>query len=188
MTTPYDQDGLHMDNPYVMRTFTGKKVDPFTIRPEDVDLIDICHALARQCRYNGHSWGHLSVARHSINVASWVMRHGGTADDIIAALLHDAAEAYIGDLIRPLKARPEFEFFKRLDDEVTAVILYVVGSPYTSLPDIVHEGDQAITRAEVDHLRFEYEGDAVKDKADLFNALAHYRSLTQSAADRGADL
>lgn len=188
MSETYDPNGLHTAAPYAMRTFTGKKVDPFTIMPADIDGVDICHALARQCRYNGHSWGHLSVARHSIHVAGWVVRHGGNEAEVLAALLHDAAEAYIGDMIRPLKARPEFEFFKQLDDTVTAVILAAFGSPFTSLPDIVHEADRQVTNAEINIMRFEYDSPAPKDKLDLYNMLTHYVHATQPREARGEAL
>lgn len=176
MTTPYDQDGLHTADPFTMRTFTGKLVDPFRLMPSDISLVDMAHSLSRQCRYNGHSYGHLSVARHSINVHDWVQRHGGTDDEAFAGLLHDGAEAYIGDLIRPLKARPEFEFFRQLDDTITAVILVASQLEFTSLPEIVHLADNEITKAEVTLARHEYDGNAKEDK-DIFYRLGHFHLL-----------
>lgn len=162
--TIYDAHGLHTGNGAAMRTFTGRHVDPFTMTADDVVPADIVHSLAYQCRYNGHSKGWLSVARHSIHVSDWLEAHGHDGDMLLAGLLHDAAEAYIGDLIRPLKHRPEFQFFRELDERVTAVILerFGVGAdntgpyylhPWKVLPEIIHEADNAITMSEVNFLR-----------------------------------
>ncbi len=173
----HDNEGLHVTNPYTMRTFSGKLIDPFAMTAKDVDLLDIAHSLSRQCRFNGHTQGHLSVARHSINVADWVERNGGTTDEIIAAILHDAAEAYIGDLIRPLKKRPEFEFFRQLDDTITGVILFAADSPFTSLPAIVHEADNAVTKYEVELMRYDYDSTPDRDKAQFYKVVVSLMNI-----------
>jgi len=81
-----------------METFTGKRVNPLELRPEDVDIVDIAHALSQICRYGGHCHKFYSVAEHCIRVAV------KAPDELkLAALLHDAEEAYLGDVIRPLK-------------------------------------------------------------------------------------
>ncbi len=81
-----------------MQTFTGRAVWPIDPHPDDVDLLDIAHALAFQCRFGGHSRMHFSVAQHSILVSRLCpppLR--------LAGLLHDASEAYVADIVRPLK-------------------------------------------------------------------------------------
>jgi len=79
----------------------------FNLLNPTADMIcpnDIAHALGNLCRFNGHTRTHYSVAQHSLLVSSLVPEH-----DQLAALLHDATEAYIGDMTRPLKAlMPEF--------------------------------------------------------------------------------
>lgn len=81
-----------------METFTGKRVNPLDLKPDDVDIVDIAHALSQICRYGGHCHKFYSVAEHCIRVSQI------TPDKLrLAALLHDAAEAYLGDVIRPLK-------------------------------------------------------------------------------------
>lgn len=63
-----------------------------------VDTTDIAHSLSMQCRFNGHTRHFYSVAQHCYLVADLV-----PAEHQLAALLHDATEAYVGDLVRPLK-------------------------------------------------------------------------------------
>lgn len=88
-----------------MMTYTGRKFFPLDPRPEDIDLKDIAWGLAHQCRYNGHGRFFYSVAEHSVLLS----RHFGETLPAREALLHDAAEAYIGDVIRPLKrSLPQF--------------------------------------------------------------------------------
>lgn len=101
--TQLDGDGLWKDDPGKMTTITGRRVNPLTMTAEDVVVQDIAHALARQCRYNGHVGGYLSVARHSVWVAERLEEQGHPPIVVLTGLLHDAAEAYLGDMIRPLK-------------------------------------------------------------------------------------
>lgn len=181
MALIYDAQGLHTDRPNAMRTFQGKKVDPFEMELGEIVWSDIVHSLSRQCRFNGHTKGHLSVARHSMWVQEWVMRHlpeGMTINEQInfslAALLHDAAEAYIGDMIRPLKKREQFAVFGELDDRVTALIYTKAQLPFTELPALVHEADNAVGTAEVNVLRYQYEGDFRTDEEEYGKRLFAY--------------
>ena len=81
-----------------MRTYTGKKFWPFDPRPEDIDIYDIAHSLSLQCRFNGHCKVFYSVAQHSVLVSE-IVKH----KQAFPALLHDAPESYLGDIIQPLK-------------------------------------------------------------------------------------
>lgn len=79
-------------------TYLGKSFD---LSAPDADLIDprdIAHALAHICRFGGHTSRFYSVAQHSCIVAELVPE-----EHKLAALLHDATEAYCGDMVRPLK-------------------------------------------------------------------------------------
>ena len=75
-------------------------VDPFNLKPEDIDIKDIAHHLARICRWNGGVNGFYSVAEQSIKVAEAV-----APEYRLWGLLHDAAETYIGDITRPVKSK-----------------------------------------------------------------------------------
>ena len=84
-------------------------------RIDKVAIEDIAHGLAFQCRFNGQTCDFYSVAQHSLIVADLVPE-----SHRLAALLHDAAEAYLGDMVKPLKVlMPEFS---GIEDKVTALI------------------------------------------------------------------
>lgn len=85
-------------------TFSGNRFWPLDPRPEEIHIEDIAHALSNICRYFGHCHAYYNVAEHSVILASYVPRHLA-----LQALLHDAAEAYVGDMGRPLKdCLPEY--------------------------------------------------------------------------------
>lgn len=88
--------------PFV-HTWTGSKFYLLDPRPEEVFIEDIAHALSLQCRFNGHISEHYSVAEHSIMVADIVAEESKDPQLILTALLHDAAETYLGDVVSPLK-------------------------------------------------------------------------------------
>lgn len=84
--------------PNCIRTFTGKYVNVFDIDPELICIEDIAHGLSMQCRFGGHTSVFYSVAEHCINV-SLMCAYGHE----LAGLLHDASEAYLLDIPRPIK-------------------------------------------------------------------------------------
>lgn len=85
--------------PFIL-THTGRQVFFDHVYPEDICIEDIAHALSHLCRYTGHITMFFSVAQHSLLVEEKIP---GNAETKLAALLHDAAEAYIGDVSSPLK-------------------------------------------------------------------------------------
>lgn len=87
-----------------MQTHTGKKVYPTSIKPAQIDIKDIAHALAMICRFGGHCKFHYSVAQHSVLVAEHLEQCGHDYNTQLYGLLHDAPEAYLGDMLWPLKA------------------------------------------------------------------------------------
>jgi hypothetical protein len=108
--------------PY-LQTVSGRWVNPFDPDPSQLDAGDIARALANQCRFGGHSRVFYSIAQHSVIVSELVEERTGDAEDAFAALMHDAAEAYLGDMPHPLKHRSALgEAFKaaedRLDEEI----------------------------------------------------------------------
>ena len=81
-----------------MLTATGRVFWPLDPRPEEVCIEDIAHALSNLCRYGGHATKFYSVAQHCV-----LLSRKATPDLALEALMHDAAEAYVVDIPRPLK-------------------------------------------------------------------------------------
>lgn len=98
------------------QTFTGKQFWPLDPQTEDINIKDIAHGLSNQCRFNGHSKEFYSVAQHCILVSKITK-----SDQSLAALLHDASEAYIGDIVSPLKRFLPKEF-KEIEVKIEEII------------------------------------------------------------------
>jgi 5'-deoxynucleotidase YfbR-like HD superfamily hydrolase len=86
---------------------SGRRLDLLDPSPLDVEIVDIAHGLARVARWNGQTLGDhaFSVAQHSLIVETFAGRldPGLRAADRLMALLHDAPEYVIGDMISPFK-------------------------------------------------------------------------------------
>lgn len=87
-------------------TYTGERFR--YANPGPFKIEDIAHSLSMTARFRGHSKGFYSVAQHSVHVAKLMEHDGFTPFECLCGLLHDAHEAYIGDIPTPLKwACPE---------------------------------------------------------------------------------
>jgi 5'-deoxynucleotidase YfbR-like HD superfamily hydrolase len=91
-------------------------VNPLDPDPAQLDAGDIARALANQCRFGGHSRVFYSVAQHCVIVSRVVEERGGDVEAVFAALMHDAAEAYLGETWH----WPELDDIEPLDLELTA--------------------------------------------------------------------
>jgi hypothetical protein len=100
----HPDDAPPVAGPYI-QTVSGRWVNPFEPDPAQLDASDIARALANQCRFGGHSRVFYSVAQHSVIVSRVVEERGGDVEDVFAALMHDASEAYLGDMPHPIKHR-----------------------------------------------------------------------------------
>lgn len=93
-----------------IQTFTGKRMYPLDPKAADIDIVDIAHALANKCRYSGHTSSFYSVAQHSVLVARRLAEMNLPRMVVLQGLLHDATEAYLPDVARPIKKQmPGFE-------------------------------------------------------------------------------
>jgi hypothetical protein len=81
-----------------IETYTGRLFDLLRPDPKDIDLKDIAHSLSLLCRYNGHCKEFYSVAQHSVLMSRFFIN-----SNPLFYLFHDVAEAYMGDITRPLK-------------------------------------------------------------------------------------
>ncbi len=108
------------------QVFSGRQFWPLDPQPEDLDIRDIAHALSLQCRFGGHTRHHYSVAQHSILVMElrWCCtpRKEEEIDprENLAALLHDASEAYLVDIPQPVK--PHLGGYKEAEERLMAEI------------------------------------------------------------------
>lgn len=129
-----------------MVTHTGKYIDPYNLKPEDIDIIDIAQGLSKLCRYAGQCEGFYSVAEHSVLVAQQVWKATHDFNLTRIALLHDAPEAYIGDLVRCVKAR--LDQYQDLEYRIWSCMAEKWFNPFYDglcnwdLPDEVKEADQ----------------------------------------------
>lgn len=134
-----------------MLTVSGRVFSLRRPRPEDVAIRDIAHHLARVCRYGGAIEDHYSVAQHSVLVAQSLALAGASAEHQRWGLLHDASEAYCGDVIRPLKGLmrgdEKWSSYDQIEFGVQAVICqrFELG---IRQPDVVHEHDVAVCMRE----------------------------------------
>lgn len=115
-------------------TYTGRKVYPWNPKPEDIDPLDIAISLSRTPRFRAHTRDFYSVAQHCV-----IASHLVPKQDALWALLHDAPEAYIGDLPKPLKQMvPEWE---KADILLTRAVCDRFELHY-SMPESVKEVDR----------------------------------------------
>lgn len=114
-------------------THSGRKFNFAELHPDAVDIHDIAHALSHIPRFTGHTRAFYSVAQHSIMVSDLV-----PPEHALVALLHDATEAYINDLAKPLKEM--LPAYCRLERRVWVVIAEKFGLPI-HLPRCVKKAD-----------------------------------------------
>lgn len=121
-------------------TFGGGAFDLCAPRHDQVNILTIAHGLSNLCRFTGQTCEFYSVAQHSVMVSHLVPR-----EHALAGLLHDAAEAYVGDVSSPLKALlPDYRAIER---EVERAVLRHFGLEPT-LPPCVKLADMVALRTE----------------------------------------
>jgi|APSaa5957512535_1039671.scaffolds.fasta_scaffold61886_2 uncharacterized protein len=116
------------DEPWI-QTYVGKKFFWRSPRVEDIDIVDIAHALSMLCRFNGHCKQFYSVAEHCVHVS-----HVTPPGIEFAGLLHDASEAYFSDLPSPIKRKlPDVQ---AIEDKLHQVICKKFGLAEPDLDDV----------------------------------------------------
>jgi hypothetical protein len=118
-----------------MQTWSGGRFYPRDPRSADVDPTDIAHALSLLCRYGGHVERFYSVAEHCV-----LMSQAVAPENALAALLHDATEAYVGDVVRPLKLT--LPGYRHIEHQVWLAIAHHF--ELGPLPEEVKEADNRI--------------------------------------------
>lgn len=123
-----------------LQTYTGVAYWPLDPREDEVRIEDIAHALSQLCRYTGHCRRFYSVAEHSVHVSRLV-----PPEHALTGLLHDATEAYINDLNRPLKY--QIPQYRQIEDINWRVLATKFGLP-AEMPKEVKDADGAMLWAE----------------------------------------
>ncbi len=103
-----------------MTTFTGEDFDAINPDIDKIKIQDIAHALSLICRGNGHLKQFYSVAMHSINCAKEAKARNFCTKTQLICLLHDASEAYIADIIRPVK--PHLANYYELEEKLQSLV------------------------------------------------------------------
>jgi len=130
------------------RMLSGRRLDLLSPDPEDIDINDIAHGLARVARWNGQTHGNhaFSVAQHSVIVEMICAEQNQdwSPDWLLAALLHDAAEYVIGDLISPFKSVIDGHYKSIESGLMTAIHLRfsLPGILPDEIRDIIKRADQ----------------------------------------------
>lgn len=123
-----------------IQTYKGRQFWPMDPRPEDVNILDIAHSLSHLCRYTGHCIRFYSVAEHSVLMSRYVKTNK------LWALLHDATEAYLVDVPRPIK--PFLIGYKQAELAIQRVIATRFNLP-PDIPAEVHDADRRILTDEM---------------------------------------
>jgi 5'-deoxynucleotidase YfbR-like HD superfamily hydrolase len=127
-----------------IRTFTGKTFSPLDPCVSDVDIVDIAHSLANLCRYVGHTRRFYTVAQHSVLVAA-LLRPPHRA----WGLLHDAAEAYLGDMAATIKRAnvPLGVAYRQVEEQVMRAVAERFGLAWPVAAEVA-AADRALFVAE----------------------------------------
>lgn len=136
-----------------VQTWTGRRVFPLDPTPDQFNHADIAKALSLICRFTGHLAGHYSVAQHCV-IAARVAEARGF--DPRPVLLHDAAEAYLGDFPAPIK--PFVPGLDVIEARLLASIGEWAGVSLDPLPDYVHVIDREMLQAERYSLKMQDHG------------------------------
>ncbi|MBY6055354.1 hypothetical protein [Leisingera daeponensis] len=120
-----------------IQTATGRPFWPIDPRPEDICIEDVAHALSNLCRFTGHCKEFYSVAQHSVLVS-----HALPAPLKLWGLLHDASEAYLIDVPRPIK--PHLAGYEEAEARVMDAVVQAFGLAPATIPPEVKRVDAAI--------------------------------------------
>ena len=131
-----------------IQTYTGRQFWPLDPRAEEVEVLDIAHALSNLCRFGGHCTQFYSVAQHSVLVSQVYERMGPEVPGAkLWGLLHDASEAYLADVPRPVK--PFLAGYEELETQLLQAVAERFGLLWP-IPEIVKQVDNVILADEME--------------------------------------
>jgi 5'-deoxynucleotidase YfbR-like HD superfamily hydrolase len=124
-----------------MMFYSGNLVDTLQMKIADINIQDIAHALACINRFGGHLVQPVSVAQHSVYVSYLCPK------EPLQGLLHDASEAYLGDIPGPLKQSVVFERYRKLESRIQLLVYKKFGCQLQEAAE-VRDADQLMLRFE----------------------------------------
>lgn len=130
-----------------MQTYSGARVFVRAPRKEDIKITDIAHHLSLACRFGGAVTRFYSVAEHAVRVSRIIEELKGTAEEIFWGLNHDDSEAYLGDVVWPLKQAPEMHGYRVLEIMWMTAICDALAMPHEQ-PAIVKHADLVMLATE----------------------------------------
>lgn len=170
---------------YWMQTYSTGRYDYVHNYPEDINIIDIANALAGIPRFLAHTKVIISVAQHSLHVAAALEKDGFNKKTCLVGLMHDAHEAYTGDLISPMIAHmiDNLGFdMSRLFNPIKKAIGTKFGIDIINLPKRVHTYDYALLRTEAESLFPRCIDDWAKKASDHKGKMKVKNQLTRQQA------
>lgn len=114
-----------------IQTYSGRRFNPLNPYPDAIVIQDIAHSLSMLCRFTGHCKKFYSVAQHSVLV-SYICDE----KDAMWGLLHDASEAYLTDVPRPLKRSGKFDVYKEFEAKMQKAICTRFSLPEIEPPSV----------------------------------------------------
>lgn len=141
-----------------IQTAGGGRFYPLDPNPTHVDIKDVAAALSKNCRFTGHCSAFYSVAEHSCLVQEILEVWGENVEVQMWGLLHDASEAYLSDIARPLKHQPEFKFYREVEERVQRAVATKFGLSWPE-PRRVKEADNLALAVEAKYLMPQREKD-----------------------------
>jgi hypothetical protein len=155
----------------VFNSYSGRKVNIINPTAEMICLVDIAKGLSHVCRFGGQIHTHSSVARHTVLVWWLAPEHLKRA-----ALLHDASEAYLGDVIKPLKVLLA-SVYGPIEDNFTRVIFKKYGVPVAQMEELKKYDWKAV---ELEHAYFRRDNqELMRVYNDINKAIGHNFPYTQ---------
>lgn len=101
-----------------IQTFSGGIFYPLDPRADEINLVDVAHALGNKARFTGHTRKLYSTAEHSVRVSWFLRSQGQSLMRQYVGLHHDDSDAYLPDVPTPLKKMPEFAWFCAIEKKV----------------------------------------------------------------------
>ena len=151
-----------MNNNRAIMTYSGRMFDFWDPQPESICIEDIAHALSIKNRFNGHTHQAYSVAEHCVRMS---YTEDGLPGDPLVNLLHDTAEAYVGDVVSPQKrflsfiiedhAGARLQYFARQETVILKVIYKALGFSFCEFAEGTKEADMIMLATEVRDLMHE---------------------------------